>query len=392
MKYDFDTLIDRRGVGSRKWEYMQDFDPRAAVDMLPFWIADMDFSSEPQVKEAIKQRVDRDCYGYTMITEDVYDGIIGWYERRFGWRPERKHICYSPGVVPAIGYAISLLTAPGDGVIIQPPVYYPFAAKIKALGRKVVDNPLLKDADGFYSIDFDDLEDKCSRHKLLILCSPHNPVGRVWTRGELSRIVDICKRYQVLIIADEIHNDLLRRGVSHQVLEHLHPEYRDHIVTCVAPSKTFNMAGLQFSNIVIADDELRSRWLSYTDSVCGVRQANALSIAAVGAVYKYGEPWLEQLLDYLDGNFAAMAEFVAAKLPRAVFAVPQGTYLGWLDLRGYGLDRRLFGRIITEGRVMMEHGVMFGESGWDFLRINVACPRSMLLEGLRRLAAVLNGR
>lgn len=388
-RYDFDRVIDRRNTQSRKWEFMRDFSPLADEDTLPFWIADMDFAAPQPVVEALKRRAAHGIFGYSAFSPSFYDALCGYYQRRHDYQIDRQTICYSPGLVAALGYLACLLTQPGEGIIIQEPVYYPFREVVLNTGRRLVSNSLIKGAGNDYRIDFDDLAEKVKQSKLLIFCHPHNPVGRVWSERELIRLGEICLANGVTILSDELHCDLLRRGEKHIMLEKLFPQARERIVTMLAPSKTFNLAGLQYSAIIIHDEELRRRWASYVRNICGIRGPHPLTMAAVEAAYRDGEPWLEQLLDYLDDNFRLLDRFLRERLPRAVYRIPAGTYLAWVDLSAYGFGAALFDRCIAEGKVLMEDGVAFGPQGQGFMRINAACPRPVLAEGLNRMASVI---
>jgi len=400
MQYDFDKVTDRRGTNSLKWEFMTQVDAGAGRDTIPLWVADMDFPCAEPIIKALHRRVDRLIFGYSSWkTPEYCAAVTGWYRRRFGWDVDADSLVFSPGIVPAVNYLVELLTEPGDPVIIQRPVYTPFTDAVEVRGRKVVNNALKKDGTGRYSMDYDDLEKKASESgaKLLIFSSPHNPVGRVWTEDELRRFAEICRAHNITIISDEIHYDLLRRGIKQHPLETVMPDYRNKIITCTAPSKTFNIAGLQASNIVIRDPGLRSLWSGYVNRQLHVEFHNALAIEAVQAAYNEGEPWLEELLDYLDGQVDYIARFLEARIPKAGFCRPEGTYLAWIDLSAYcehgadgtvraGATEGLVSRLTREAGVMVESGTIFGPEGAGFVRLNFACPRSTLAEGLNRMA------
>ena len=392
MTYNLDQIIDRNGTHSMKWEFMRDVEPRANSQTLPFWVADMDFACAEPIIRALHERVDRLIFGYSSNhTESYFGAVCGWYQRRFGWSISPGDIVYSPGVVPAIGFIIDLLTEPGDGVILQRPVYFPFSVMIFTRDRLIVNNELL-DRDGYYEMDFADLEMKAadSKNKLLILCSPHNPVGRVWKAAELKKVVDICRRHHVTIISDEIHCDLVRVGIRHIPLAKLCPEYKNHIITTTSASKTFNMAGMQLSHVIISDQELRARWLDMVRGRLSLRDPNPLSIVATQAAFESGEPWLEEVLAYLDGNMRFIARFLEQNLPKAKFRVPEGTYLAWINLGGYGLGAEELGNLlIQKANVLIEGGPMFGEHSPQYIRINTACPRSLLQTGLEKIARAI---
>jgi cysteine-S-conjugate beta-lyase len=390
---NLDEIINRKGTNSIKWEFMAFFDPRANSETLPFWVADMDFACPGPVIKALHERVDRRIFGYsTSHTERYIQAVCDWFERRFDWRIDPADIVYSPGVVPAIGFLIDLLTEEGDGVIIQRPVYYPFSFMISSRNRQIINNELL-DRDGRYEMDFADLEVKAAdpKNKIMILCSPHNPVGRVWNEDELKSFVDICRRNNVTIISDEIHCDLVRIGVRHIPLAKLCPDYKNNIITTTSASKTFNLAGLQLSNIIIHDKTLRSRWSSFVRDRLSLREPNALSITATQAAFESGEPWLEQVRAYIDENMRAIEEFLQTKLSRAKFRIPEGTYLAWINLEQYGLrPERLSEILIKDANVLIEGGPIFGDHSPHYIRLNAACPRSLLLKGLKRIAKAIN--
>ena len=395
VEYDFDAFVDRSGTDSLKWEFMQNLEPSAGPGTLPFWVADMDFACAPAIVAALKKRVERNIFGYSSKEGPAYyDAVCGWFRRRFGWDIDRADIFYSPGVVPALAFLIELLTKPGDGVIIQRPVYYPFSNMIAGHGRAIVNNALVSHG-GRYEMDYADLEAKARdpRNKLLILCSPHNPVGRVWTRLELERLGRICLDNGVMIVSDEIHGDLVRVGQTQIPLVTLFPKEKNRIVTATAPSKTFNLAGLQLSNIVIHDPELKAGWKRYVEGELGLGLSNCFAITATEAAYTEGEDWLDALRGYLDGNIAFMADFFARRLPGVRFFPPQGTYLAWADLRGYGLpEAELLHDFCVEGGALLEAGSLFGPEGEGFVRINVACTREILGKGLEGMARVLEAR
>lgn len=392
MKYNFDSIIDRTETNSNKWEFMQALAPNAGPDTLPFWVADMDFPCAAPVIEAIHQRTDRLIFGYSNFhTPRFFRAVCGWYQHRFHWHIHSADIFYSPGVVPAIGFLIQALTKPNEGILIQPPVYFPFSNMIQNYGRQVVTNPLLNQ-NGYYTMDYADLDKKAAdpATRLLILCSPHNPVGRVWKREELEKLVAICKKNHVSIISDEIHCDIIRQTFRHYPLETVAPDYKTHIFTCTAPSKTFNLAGLQLSNIIIHDSNVKDSWASYVSSKLGIHNPTPLSISAVQAAYEEGEDWLQQVNAYIDQNIDFVEKFIADAMPKARFFKAEGTYLIWIDVKGYGYtNEQVTQMLIDEADVLIEDGKMFGKEGDGYIRLNVACPRILLEEGLRRIARTL---
>ncbi len=393
MKYDLDQFVERSGTNSAKWEAMAMMDPEADKTTLPFWVADMDFPCAEPILKALRTRVDKQIFGYTIHqTGEFFRSVCGWMQHRFDWYVDSKDIFLSHGVVPGFGYLFNIMTKPGDGILIQRPVYYPFTNMIESHQRKLINSALVYE-DGKYSIDFDDFEKKVSDPivKVFLLCHPHNPVGYEWTTEELRTMADLCHKYDVKIISDEIHFDLMRGGAKHIPLAKLCPEYKNMIVTCTAPSKTFNLAGIQLSNIIIHNKEIQEDWKKYVHGELGLSLMSPFAIEATQAAYYESEDWLEQVQEYLDGNLKMMKEFFAEKLPKIKFRIPDGTYLTWIDYKEYGLDReKFFKELVTEGKVLFEDGQMFGEEGSGFIRINVACQRALLRTALERLANIIN--
>ena len=391
MKYDFDQLIDRSGTQSLKWGSLL---AKAESDFAPLSlsVADMDFPCAQPIIDALHRRVERQIFGYSDYNAPEVRAVVQhWYAQRFDWQINAEHIVFSPGVVPAIAFLIHALTAPGDGVIIQRPVYYPFTASIENSGRRVVNNPLRYEH-GAYTMDYADLEQKLAdpANKGLLLCSPHNPVGRVWTAEELRQVVELAQKYDKWIICDEIHSDLVRRGVQHQPLLKLCPDYAERIIVCTAPSKTFNLAGMQMSNIIIPNEQYRRKWHAITYNEFGIAMAGPMGIAAMMAAYTEGAGWLEQVLDYVDGNVEFTRQFLEQRLPKAHLVEPEGTYLLWIDLRAYCKDaNELERKMLKEAGVVLDEGYIFGEEGIGFERINAACPRSVLQACLERMKSVL---
>ena len=384
MKYDFDNPIDRRGTYSVKHGFAAAGKPD---DVLPLWVADMDFLTPPCVTEALAETIKHGIYGYSVPDSGYYEAVQGWFLHRFGWRTEREWFLITPGVVTAIYMAIRALTEPGDGIVIQQPVYHPFEHSVRNTGRKLLVNELLYDGVR-YSIDFDDFEQKIKQAGLFILCSPHNPVGRVWTRDELSRMAEICLQNNVVIVSDEIHQDFVYAGHRHHVLAGLDPGFADITITCTAPSKTFNIAGIHHSNILISNMEIREKYAKECAG-CGLSMAGLMGIVACRAAYERGEEWLEELISYLDGNMALIREFLQSRIQKIKLVDPEGTYLAWLDFRELGLPvKELDGMILQKAKLWVNNGAMFGMGGAGFYRVNTACPRSVLREGLDRLASV----
>ncbi len=388
MQYNFDRIIPRTNTNSIKWEFMHTHDTRANSETLPFWIADMDFACPPAIIEAIKDRADKLILGYSKADAHYYNAVCSWMARRFAWQIKPDSIFISPGVVPALKNLILCLTAPGDGIIIQRPVYYPFTAMTTLTGRTVVNNALINN-NGYYTINFEALEQQAreANTTMMLLCSPHNPVGRVWTEEELQHIGEICLNNNVTIVSDEIHFDLLRSGMRHVPIAKLFPD-ADTIITCTSPSKSFNTAGMQTSNIMINNPVMREKW----EHQVGPEHASPFGLIAVQAAYEQGEEWLDQLCAYLDENLRFMKQFLDRHLPKTVFTLPEGTYLAWIDFRAYGHTAGELDKLLLEkGNILLDGGTMFGPEGRGFQRMNIACPRSILEPGLERMARALQG-
>lgn len=387
MHYDFDTIIDRSSTFSIKWDTSSL--PEDCRDAIPLWVADMDFACPPEVVSAIQKRASHPIYGYTNRSADYYSSLITWMRRRNGWDIRREWVRFAPGVVPALNLAVLAYTQPGDKIIIQPPVYYPFAEAVRNNGRQMVENPLRLQG-GYYEMDFDDLERKIdARTRLLVLCSPHNPVGRVWSRGELERLVDICASRGIIIVSDEIHSDIILGEARHRCTASLSEKAADITVTLTAPNKTFNLAGLQIANIIIPNQRLRHEF-SQQSANLGLGLSNIFGIAAQEAAYGQGEPWLEALLGYLRENYLTLTRFLEQRLP-SIRALPlEGTYLPWLDCRDLGLsDGQLHELFLKEAKLWLDDGTMFGTGGSGFMRLNIASPRSVLTRALERLEGAL---
>ncbi|MGM9540587.1 MalY/PatB family protein [Anaerovibrio sp.] len=382
----FDAVIDRRNTGCLKYDSAAG---RGYPDSIqPFWIADMDFQAPPQVLDELAKRTAHGIFGYTAPWPEYHAALAAWFSRHHGWQVSSEELVITPGVVFALAAAVRAFTEPDDGVIIQQPVYYPFSEVIKANGRRLINSSLVC-SEGRYHIDFADFEKKIveGRAKLFILCSPHNPVGRVWSRQELLRLADICLKHDVLIVADEIHHEFTRPGITHTVLAGLSEEIARHTITCTAPSKTFNLAGLQVSNIFIRDSLLRRRFRREV-SAAGYGHPNALGLFACHAAYTHGEKWLEVLRLYLERNYQRTKEFLHQELPKVRLVEPEGTYLLWLDFRAFGLtDEQLDDIIIHKAGLWLDSGHIFGADGSGFQRMNIACPWTTLEKGLKSLAA-----
>ena len=389
-KYDFDKVVNRSNTNSTKWNFVKEL--FGAEDVLPMWVADMDFKVPPAIIEAIKKRADHGIFGYSGPDERYFQATINWMKKRHNWAIEKEWFVITPGVVPAISMLIRTFTHPGDKVILQTPVYHPFYGAVRLNGCQVVANPL-KFENGHYIMDFDDLETKFdSRVKLLILCSPHNPVGRVWTKEELTRLGEICLKHDVIVISDEIHEDLVYKEYTHIPFASISEEFAEHSITCTAPSKTFNLAGLQTSNILIPNPKLRTDFQNMLESNA-ITSPNLFGIVALQTAYEEGEEWLDQLLDYLHGNLDFLMEYVEKNIPQIKVIKPEGTYLVWLDFSALGMDPlSLKNFLLEKAKVAFDDGYIFGPGGEGFERINIACPRSLLKAGLDRVSRAVNGQ
>lgn len=386
--YEFDQIIDRRGTNSIKYDFALEHGMPA--DVLPLWVADMDFRTAPSVADAIAQACERGIFGYSGSHQDYFDALQRWYLSYFGWEVQQEWLIKTPGVVFAICMAIRAFTQKGEAVLIQRPVYYPFSKSVLDNERRVINNPLVY-SEGKYTIDFDDFEKKIVQEnvRLFLLCSPHNPVGRVWTKEELIRLGDICLKHHVLVLSDEIHADFVFPGNVHSVFVNLKPAYQDIAIVCTSPSKSFNLAGLQVSNIWIPNENNRDKFQREMIRT-GYSQINQLGLVAAQAAYETGRPWLEELKKYLTANLAFVRSYLEKYLPNVHLVEPQGTYLLWLDFSGLGLsDSQLEERIVQRARLWLDKGKLFGVEGHGFERINIACPRSILQTALQALGKAL---
>jgi len=396
MSFDFDTEIDREGSHSVKWEFhnhggvSRHWDRASrrhgADRTLAMWVADMDFRCPEPVIQAMRERVEHGIFGYSNKTDGYYEAVAAWFARRQDWPVERDWIVTTPGVVPTLNVVVRGFTQPGDRVIVQRPVYYPFFRVAKNNGAEIVSNGLIYE-NGDYRMDLEDLERLAAdpKAKLLILCSPHNPIGKVWGASELRAVAEICARHGVLVIADEIHGDLLHPGVNFTAFATLGAAAADNTIVCTAPSKTFNLAGLHTSNVIIPNQAVRERFQAalFQASMPGM---NPFGIVATEAAYREGEPWLAAVMEYVAGNARRMAEFFAAEVPALRVIPPEGTYLLWFDCLDLGLDQdRLETLMLEKARIYLDEGYIFGPEGAGFERINIACPRSILDEALVRI-------
>ncbi len=390
MKYDFDRLVPREGTKCEKFDRRQEIFGRE--DVIPMWVADMDFVAPAEVQEAIARRATHPLYGYSYRSDSYFEAIEGWVERRGGWKIRREWIDFTPGVVSGIVFALRAFTNEGDGVVIQPPVYHPFARQIRANGRRVIDNPLRIDDQGRFGIDFDDLDRKLSDAKVFLMSNPHNPSGRVYTRDELLRIGELCVRHDVLILADEIHSDLVYKPHRHIHIASLNEELARRTVSFFAPSKTFNLAGLSTSVAVTPDDSLRRRFRAECDKL-HADQGNIFGAVALEAAYTHGDEWLEQLLDYLSGNIDYVVRFLREHIPSVRCVPPEGTYLMWLDFRRWPMTHEeIYRFLVEEAGIGPNEGAMFGEQGRGWMRLNVASPRPVVEQAMKQLLAAASER
>mgnify|MGYP002773069132 FL=1 len=381
---DFDTIIDRKNTDCLKY----DFAKRRGMpeDVLPLWVADMDFKTSSYVEDALAERARHGIFGYSESQTPYFEIVRDWMKRHHDWEVKEPWLIKTPGVVFALAMAVKAYTEPGDGVLIQSPVYYPFSEVIEDNGRRIVSNTLVLGEDHKYHIDFEDFERQIKENqiKLFFLCNPHNPVGRVWTTEELTRLGDICLKYRVTVVSDEIHSDFIFRG-KHQVFADLKKEYADITVTCTAPSKTFNLAGLLLSNIFISNRELRHKFRQQVNAA-GISQLSPFGLVACETAYTQGEEWYQAMLAYVAENIAFTKEYVEKHLPGVEMVEHEGTYLVWLDFRKTGLSvEELEDLIVNRAKLWLDSGKIFGKSGEGFQRINVACPRQILEEALHRI-------
>lgn len=378
MIYDFDKTISRHNTNSVKWD--------VHPETLPMWVADMDFETAPAVKAAVKHRAEHGIYGYVHVPDTYYDAVINWFSRRHRWQMRREWIIYTTGVVPAISAIIKAMTAPGDGVLIQTPVYNCFFSSIKNNGCHIVENELIYH-DHTYTIDYEGLERKTADPsvKVMILCNPHNPTGRVWTREELQRIGDICLRHHVFIIADEIHCELVMPGYSYTPFATISEAFEQNSATCTSPSKSFNIAGLQIANITISDDTIRRR-VDRAININEVCDVNPFGVEALIAAYNEGGEWLDQLNAYIYTNYQYLCDFFSAHLPHFPITKLEGTYLVWIDITSlHKPSKEVTEGLLKRENLWLNEGSMYGTAGDNFVRINIACPRRTLIEGLERL-------
>ena len=385
-KYNFDKPVNRRHTGSVKWYAIPE-------DALPFWVADMDFEVAPAIKNALAERVEHGVFGYTLVDDSYYDALISWFSRRHQWTIRREWVIYTTGVVPAISCTIKALTLPGEKVLVQTPVYNCFFSSIRNQGCEIVENQLVRTGDT-YTIDWDDFETKCADEKttVFLLCNPHNPAGRVWTPDELARMGEICAKHRVRVVSDEIHCELVMPGVTFTPFAAVNEVNSDNSVTFNSPSKNFNIAGLQIANIICKDEEMCRR-IDRVVNIYEVCDVNSFGPIALKAAYNESEDWLDELNLYIADNYKLLKEYMAEHLPKTEVIKLEGTYLAWVDISKLGLTtKEATRRLLKEGKVFVSSGTLYGEkAGEGYLRINLACTRAMLREGLQRMEKVLGG-
>lgn len=388
---NFEQGVNRKGTRCLKYDFA--VQRGRSADLLPLWVADMDFKTSSYIQDALLRQAEHGVYGYTEADEAYFDAVRSWMEHRHGWKIEPEWLLKTPGVVFALAMAVKAYTEPGDYVLIQEPVYYPFREVIESNDREVANNVLYQDENGSYKINFEDFERQIveKRIRLFLLCSPHNPVSRVWTREELEKLGDICKKHGVIVVSDEIHADFVFKG-KHQVFAAISKEFADFTITCTSPSKTFNLAGLQISNIFISNPQIRETFRQEINRA-GYSQLNVAGLVGCEAAYSDGEEWYEAMKAYVAANIEYTKEYVEQYLSGVSMTEHEGTYLVWLDFRGTGLGvEELEDLIIHKAKLWLDSGKIFGEKGKGFQRINVACPRATLTEALERIRKALEER
>ncbi len=387
MKYDFDRIISRERSGSVKWDLRE---TRGDNDLIPMWVADMDFKAPPEVIKALVKKAEHGIFGYTYQSDSYREAVVKWMNKRHNWEIKNDWITTTPGVVPALSIAVNTYTGPGDSIVIQPPVYHPFKKIIEANNRVVIENKLIF-RDNYYRMDFENLEEIFKKGaSMFVLCSPHNPVGRVWSGEELERLAKLISKYDILIISDEIHADLIMPGYKQKVMAQISPGISKRTVTLTAASKTFNLAGLSCSNIIIEDPGLRDAFKKTLNKI-SISMPNIFGLVATEAGYNYCEDWLDQVLFYINGNYQFLKTYIDEKIPKINITSLEGTYLVWLDFSRFGLsDTDLDEILFKRAKVWLDNGRQFGTGGEGFQRINLACPRIILKQALDRLEQAFN--
>lgn len=390
--YNFDTYIDRTNTTSIKHAFKEEY--HVPKDVLPLWVADMDFRSPDEICQAVEKAGAFGIFGYSSPKEDYYHAVINWMSERHHWTPKKEWLLCTPGVVCAISIAVRTLTKPEDAVMIMQPVYHPFKNAVLRNGRRLVENPLLLGEDHRFYMDFDKIEEQFAKErvKLLIFCTPHNPGGRVWAKDELERLIALCLKYKVKVVADEIHHDFVFPGHEHTEFAPLNQEMQENCIICTAPSKTFNIAGLGLSNIFIPNPDLRAAFQKEMDCT-GLDIINLVSMEACKAAYTYGADWLEQLLIYIKENADYVQNFLAENLPQITMMPLDGTYLAWLDFSALGMTQEeLNDFLLNKAKIWLNSGEIFGLNGEGHMRLNIGCPRSVLAQAMKQLKAALDKR
>ena len=396
MKYDFNQICDRKNTNCFKWDFIQSI--FGNDDVIPMWVADMDFPVATPIVEALKRRVEHEFYGYTKASTDVIQSVVDRMWDKYAWKIKLEWIVFTPGVVPALNIAVRMLTHPGDEIILQEPVYYPFFPAVTSSGCQIVNNQL-KLINGRYEMDYEDLEHQFharigmlpvpNRIKAIMLCNPHNPVGRLWSKEELTKLGDIAIKHGVVVISDEIHCELLFKDHQHTPFASISEEFEQNSIVCMSPSKTFNLAGLEVSSIIIPNKKLRHLFINTRTGI--LPEPNLFGYTALEAAYRFGDEWLDQLLDYLQGNLDFLLKYFANRIPKIKVIKPQGTYLIWLDCRDLGMDDMTLRNFMRDkAKVGFDDGFLFGSGGSGFQRMNIACPRPILEEALIRIETMVN--
>ncbi|HJX72205.1 MAG TPA: PatB family C-S lyase [Bacteroidales bacterium] len=383
MEYNFDEQVDRENTACSKYDLRSEVFGKK--DVIPMWVADLDFKTPSFILDAIRKRLDHEILGYSFRTDSFYESIVNWLKRRQGWNVRKEWIAFSPGIVPALNMAVMAFTEPGDKIIIQKPVYFPFFPAVESHNRVLVNNPLRYER-GRYEMDFEDLLQKIdSRVKMIMLCSPHNPTGNVWKHKDLERLTDICLKNRILILSDEIHSDLIYKGSKHIPTASLSPEVSDITFTCIAPSKTFNLAGLSTSAVITSNKTLKEKYDRILEDI-HLGGGNLFGFIALEAAYNKGEKWLDALMDYLQDNLNYLVRYLNENIPLIKPVIPEATYMVWLDCHELGLDdKELKKFMIHEAGLGLSEGIIFGIEGSGFQRMNIGCPKAMLANALHRL-------
>ena len=396
MKYDFNQICDRKNTNCFKWDFIQSI--FGNDDVIPMWVADMDFPVATPIVEALKRRAEHEFYGYTKASTDVIQSVVDRMWDKYAWKIKPEWVVFTPGVVPALNIAVRMLTHPGDEIILQEPVYYPFFPAVTLSGCQIVNNQL-KLINGRYEMDYEDMEHQFharigmlpvpNRIKAVMLCNPHNPVGRLWSKEELTQLGNIAIKHGVVVISDEIHCELLFKDHQHTPFASISEEFEQNSIVCMSPSKTFNLAGLEVSSIIIPNKKLRHLFINTRTGI--LPEPNLFGYTALEAAYRFGDEWLDQLLDYLQGNLDFLLKYFANRIPKIKVIKPQGTYLIWLDCRDLGMDDMALRNFMrNKVKVGLDDGFLFGSGGSGFQRMNIACPRPILEEALIRIETMVN--